>query len=472
MTKQFRLRNHVLLASLAAAYPVIGYCSTAASVEFAAGNVVAVTPSGSQRVIGKGSSLESGETIRTGENGRVQLKFTDGALMSLQPKTEFKVDNYQFEGKNDGSEKGFFSLIKGGLRTITGLVGKGNRDNYKITTQVATIGIRGTEYAVAFTGGTDGKLDLATGEGAVQVCNAGGCVIVTSGEAAVVTGANSKPARTETKPNLPPATTTTTKTTTTTSTSDYSTAEDKASNGASKIVVAGGLSSGSGYAVSVAGLQTPPSSAAQSHSAVTSSTTATFSDSSQLTAFSAAGYDYSAGTVASSFSFNGVIGWGTWTSGTYASDHTLSQFHYVAGIPTSTSDLSALGGLTGTYSLIGYTTPTSSVGYTGSDVKGSLSVAFGSGGILSSVSTSLSFTMNGTNVSITGYRGSGSGPDFTMSSGSCTASSCSVTSIKGFIAGANASNAGLTYQINDSSLGTVSGAAAFSKTSTKTTPPS
>ena len=33
-----------------------------------------------------------------------------------------------------------------GLRTITGLVGKGTRSNYKLTTSVATIGIRGTDY--------------------------------------------------------------------------------------------------------------------------------------------------------------------------------------------------------------------------------------------------------------------------------------------------------------------------------------
>ena len=43
-----------------------------------------------------------------------------------------------------------------GLRTITGLVGRSNRDNYKVTTAVATIGIRGTEYTGAFTPG-DGR---------------------------------------------------------------------------------------------------------------------------------------------------------------------------------------------------------------------------------------------------------------------------------------------------------------------------
>ena len=39
----------------------------------------------------------------------------------------------------------FMRLIKGGLRTVTGLIGKrGDQDSYKIGTSTATIGIRGS----------------------------------------------------------------------------------------------------------------------------------------------------------------------------------------------------------------------------------------------------------------------------------------------------------------------------------------
>ena len=42
-----------------------------------------------------------------------------------------------------------FSLVKGGLRTVSGLIGKrGNRDAYKMNTATATIGIRGTVFDV------------------------------------------------------------------------------------------------------------------------------------------------------------------------------------------------------------------------------------------------------------------------------------------------------------------------------------
>ncbi|MBK8523518.1 MAG: FecR domain-containing protein [Betaproteobacteria bacterium] len=142
----FRLKNHALLMALASAYPVISYAAGPAQIDFAAGGVTAVNSTGAQRPLTKGAEVSNGDTIRTGEGGRAQVRFSDGALVSLQPATEFRIDNYQFANKPDGQEKGFFSLLKGGMRTITGLIGRSNRDNYKVTTSVATIGIRGTEY--------------------------------------------------------------------------------------------------------------------------------------------------------------------------------------------------------------------------------------------------------------------------------------------------------------------------------------
>lgn len=41
-----------------------------------------------------------------------------------------------------------FKLLKGGFRTVTGLIGKSDRSEYRVSTQTATIGIRGTDYEV------------------------------------------------------------------------------------------------------------------------------------------------------------------------------------------------------------------------------------------------------------------------------------------------------------------------------------
>jgi len=173
--------------------------ATAALVEFAIGNPSAIDAAGSSRALAKGAAVQAGDTIDTG-TGRVQLRFSDGAYVSLQPGSQFRIDEYNYNGKNDETERGFFSLIKGGLRTITGLVGRSNRRNYQVRVPVATIGIRGTEYTLLF----DGKALGSVGEGEIAVCNSGGCLNVGSGQAYVVADANTKPEITSAQSFLPP----------------------------------------------------------------------------------------------------------------------------------------------------------------------------------------------------------------------------------------------------------------------------
>lgn len=199
----FRFKNHALMMALTAVYPALSYSAGAARVDFAAGSVMAVSVAGAQRVVAKGSEIGSGEAVVTGSGGRAQLRFTDGALISLQPGTEFKIDNYQYSGKGDSEEKGFFSLIKGGMRTITGLIGRSNRNNYQVSTSVATIGIRGTEYTAGLNP-AGSELLVHTGEGLVEVCNGAGCVLLGSGESGSVQG-QQQPKRTDSRPQLPPA---------------------------------------------------------------------------------------------------------------------------------------------------------------------------------------------------------------------------------------------------------------------------
>ncbi|MCZ7653437.1 MAG: FecR family protein [Rhodocyclaceae bacterium] len=128
------------------------------------------------------------------------MRFSDGAQVSLAPQTQFRIDEYRFAGKADGNEKGFFSLLKGAMRTITGLVGRSNRDNYKVSTTVATIGIRGTEYSVTY----GNSVNVTTGEGSNEVCNAAGCLILNSGETAYIADNNTRPVMTDKKTEIPP----------------------------------------------------------------------------------------------------------------------------------------------------------------------------------------------------------------------------------------------------------------------------
>ena len=455
----FRLRNPALLMALAAAFPLLSYAAPAANVDFAAGNVTAVNAAGVQRPLSKGAEIGNGDTIRTGDGGRAQMRFSDGAMVSLQPQTEFRVDNYQYSGTADGQEKGFFSLLKGGLRTITGLVGRSNRDNYKVTTSVATIGIRGTEYTGALNS-TTGELVVNTGEGLVEVCNGAGCMMLAPGQSGTVTGPNSSPRRTDSRPQLSPTPPSTG------SQQTFSSSENKGSDGKPAVLPASihkPLLSGNNYAAAFAAPTLYPE--------VYSPGIAIFDSASELMYFSKGSRSFANITSAGSFSVDGVIGWGRWSNGFQVGGPTgsLADLHYVTGIPTPATDLTALGGLSATYNLIGFTLPTSANGTVGSSPSGTLQASFSGG--YATLGLDLNIPIGGSTYNLSGT-GANAGPGSPTFSISTACGGPIDFSTKGFFTGANASHAGLTYKFDsgNSAIGCyVSGAAAFQRGATAPT---
>lgn len=136
-----------------------------ARVIVSSGHFTAVQPGGKERVLKRRSAIFEGDTLVTAKDGRAQIRFKDGALIDIQAATQLRLDEYNYQGKVDGTEKNTMSLIKGGFRTITGVVGKKNKKNYKVNTPVATIGIRGTHYGLHYCGGDCG---VDTGDGQYQ----------------------------------------------------------------------------------------------------------------------------------------------------------------------------------------------------------------------------------------------------------------------------------------------------------------
>ena len=189
--KRFKLsRQAMLLATISAAFPVTGYCVAAGRVDFAIGNVESVTANGSRHPLSKGAEINAGETISTAAGARAQVRFADGGFISLQPNTLFRVDEFNYQNKTDGEEKGFFSLLKGGFRAITGAIGHVNKKTYRVRTPAATLGIRGTGYNMAL---RDDGLFVNVGEGAISLSNNAGLLVVVAGSAAFVANFNTAP---------------------------------------------------------------------------------------------------------------------------------------------------------------------------------------------------------------------------------------------------------------------------------------
>jgi hypothetical protein len=100
--------------------------------------------------LAKGASVLSGDSVITGVASNAQLRMSDGAVIALRAQTEFKINEYRFAGKADGSEKASVSLVKGGVRAVTGVIGRENKDNLQINAVVATVGIRGTGFNINY----------------------------------------------------------------------------------------------------------------------------------------------------------------------------------------------------------------------------------------------------------------------------------------------------------------------------------
>ena len=134
-----------LLAIIAVAAAGQAWAADVGRVLLAAGDTVAVRDKQVVKLV-FGSTIQDRDVLRTGPASSLQLRFTDESILSMRENSEVRIDEFRFTGREDGSERAFFSLLKGGLRKITGIIGRINNKNYQMSTAVATIGIRGTHY--------------------------------------------------------------------------------------------------------------------------------------------------------------------------------------------------------------------------------------------------------------------------------------------------------------------------------------
>lgn len=122
----------------------------AGRIQFSSGEVTVQRSNGRSINAFKGLAVDEGDTVVTGGDGQAQLKMVDEALIALRANTELRVDTYRYVGREDGNEQSVLGLLRGAFRSITGAIGRLNRDAYRVRTPTATIGIRGTDHETAY----------------------------------------------------------------------------------------------------------------------------------------------------------------------------------------------------------------------------------------------------------------------------------------------------------------------------------
>jgi hypothetical protein len=186
------------------------------TVQYLSGTLSAQKPDGTVRVLAERSTIAVGETITTQRDSYAQLRFSDGGQVTLRPETQVRIESYAYDEGRPERDSFAMQLFKGGLRSLTGLIGKrnNNRNAYRMVTSTATIGIRGTDYTAIDVppppaGQKPPAGSLAPGvyvtvtDGAVAFISGGVEQLVGVGQAAFSSSFNLPPQLIPPPPNLP-----------------------------------------------------------------------------------------------------------------------------------------------------------------------------------------------------------------------------------------------------------------------------
>lgn len=162
---------------------------------------------GSVRVLVQKSEIENGDTLVAEKNTYAQIRFVDNSEITLKPGTTFRIENFSYDAGKPETDSAAFDLVKGGLRSITGLLGKRNKEKFSLKTPSATIGIRGTTFVAQYVPAAPASPVAAAGEatplapglhvsvteGAIVVTNGGGSQGFQAGQFGYVPGLNQVP---------------------------------------------------------------------------------------------------------------------------------------------------------------------------------------------------------------------------------------------------------------------------------------
>jgi hypothetical protein len=146
MNIKFKTTWTALIATLSLALSGLAMAATGVGeVIFTVGEVKV---QGSNAPLKRGDALAVGQTLMTGSNGHIHIRFIDQAFVSVRPGSELRIEQYLYDQAEPANNRIKFSLVKGTSRLITGKAGQANKQGFRLNTPVAAIGIRGTDFVV------------------------------------------------------------------------------------------------------------------------------------------------------------------------------------------------------------------------------------------------------------------------------------------------------------------------------------
>lgn len=148
-----RFRTTILIAGIAILaslclipLPADAAEETIGSVKKVSGEV-AVVRDGRRTPAHPGLKLHAGDILETGPDGLLGVVLRDDSLFSLGPSSRIVIEKFRFvpaEGQLDLTAR----ILRGTMAYVSGLIGRLAPESATFVTPVATIGVRGTRFAV------------------------------------------------------------------------------------------------------------------------------------------------------------------------------------------------------------------------------------------------------------------------------------------------------------------------------------
>ena len=183
----------------------VAFAQAVASVTHLSGVLTARHLDGSSKLLALKSEVLVGDTLVTERDTYARLKFSDASEIVLRPASQLKVEKFNYEQARPEADSLLLNMLKGGMRAVSGLIGKRSRDAVKYTTPTATIGIRGTHFGALYCQGDCAGVPTADGvppadglyldvaQGAILVSNDAGNALIQAGEFGYVRNAATVP---------------------------------------------------------------------------------------------------------------------------------------------------------------------------------------------------------------------------------------------------------------------------------------
>ncbi|WP_267525592.1 FecR domain-containing protein [Campylobacter sp. MG1] len=140
------------------------------------GDALVVSSNGNSTKAILNQELDESDIIKTLDNARLQIIFSDNTITTLGKNTTLEIKQYLIDGKNS---KVNLEVNEGSFKVITGEISKLARNNFKLKAHTATIGIRGTIFIGEISNNVN---KLACLQGAIDVRVGNQVVVIEAGK--------------------------------------------------------------------------------------------------------------------------------------------------------------------------------------------------------------------------------------------------------------------------------------------------